>query len=140
MFFNFLKIKVSPYDIEFLQRYSLYLTYVEDSLTRSRSILFQICLCLPQIKKASQLKELIFLDKSDEDSRIICHFSSNLLTLIGLVCTFVTVYLLKAAFILAMFLSCSPQYKLRSHLGELFAFFSGLCILENKGILALTQT
>ena len=85
------------------------------------------------------MKELIFLDKSDEDSRVIYHFSSNLLTLIGLVGTFVTVCLLKVDFILAMFLSCSPQYKLCSHLNELFAFFPGLCFLENKRIPALTD-
>ena len=40
MFFDSFK-KVSPYDLEFLQRYSLFLTYVEDSFTRSRQILFQ---------------------------------------------------------------------------------------------------
>ena len=50
MFFDSFK-KVSPYDLEFLQRYSLFLTYVEDSFTRSRQILFQICLCLPRITK-----------------------------------------------------------------------------------------
>ena len=38
-----------------------------------------------------------------------------------------------------MFLSCSPQYKLRSHLNELFAFFPGLCFLENKRIPTLTD-